>query len=232
MAVRHVRRDAMEQLKKHAHDSGVTEDQEKQCEKDLQKLTDDYIAKIDAARRPQGKRNHDGVRDWRVCTGERVGDGHLESGSPFRRAWRSRVSHGRDVRRFRDRCAARQSGPAVRLRPSFSCSIRFQPENLPAHPLVFLNQRQIPHARSATSRPAAAATPRLWSACSRGPGQHSSRRVNHAAPRRRKRIYRLISFHAVSSLCESKVKSRNRAGRRVSLYMGVVGPTYQPGVAE
>ena len=48
VAVRHVRRDAMEQLKKHSHDSGVTEDQEKQAEKDLQKLTDDYIAKIDA----------------------------------------------------------------------------------------------------------------------------------------------------------------------------------------
>ena len=48
VAVRHVRRDAMDLLKKHGHDSGVTEDQEKQCEKDLQKLTDDYIAKIDA----------------------------------------------------------------------------------------------------------------------------------------------------------------------------------------
>lgn len=47
VAIRHVRRDAMEQLKKHAHDSGVSEDEEKQCEKDLQKLTDDYIGKID-----------------------------------------------------------------------------------------------------------------------------------------------------------------------------------------
>jgi ribosome recycling factor len=47
VAIRHVRREAMDQLKKHAHDSGVTEDQEKQCEKDLQKLTDDYVAKID-----------------------------------------------------------------------------------------------------------------------------------------------------------------------------------------
>ncbi len=47
VAIRHVRRDAMEQLKKHAHDSGITEDQEKQAEKDLQKLTDQYTAKID-----------------------------------------------------------------------------------------------------------------------------------------------------------------------------------------
>jgi ribosome recycling factor len=47
VAIRHVRRDAMDLFKKHAHDSGVTEDEKKQAEKDLQKLTDDYIAKID-----------------------------------------------------------------------------------------------------------------------------------------------------------------------------------------
>jgi len=47
VAVRHVRRDAMDLLKKHGHDSGVTEDEEKQAEKDLQKLTDQYIARID-----------------------------------------------------------------------------------------------------------------------------------------------------------------------------------------
>ena len=48
VAIRHVRRDAMEQLKKHGHDSGVTEDDVKHAEKELQKLTDEYIAKIDA----------------------------------------------------------------------------------------------------------------------------------------------------------------------------------------
>ena len=47
VAIRHVRRDAMDLLKKHAHDSGVTEDEEKQAEKDLQKMTDGFIAKID-----------------------------------------------------------------------------------------------------------------------------------------------------------------------------------------
>ena len=61
VSIRHVRREAMDLFKKHGHDSGITEDQKKQAEKDLQKLTDDYIAKIDAPRRPQGKRNHDGV---------------------------------------------------------------------------------------------------------------------------------------------------------------------------
>jgi ribosome recycling factor len=47
VAIRHVRRDAMDQVKKHAHDSGITEDEVKHAEKELQKLTDDYIAKID-----------------------------------------------------------------------------------------------------------------------------------------------------------------------------------------
>ncbi len=47
VAIRHVRRDAMEQLKKHGHDSGITEDDVKHGEKELQKLTDDYTVKID-----------------------------------------------------------------------------------------------------------------------------------------------------------------------------------------
>ncbi len=47
VSIRHVRRDAMDLFKKHGHDSGITEDDKKQAEKDLQKLTDDYIAKID-----------------------------------------------------------------------------------------------------------------------------------------------------------------------------------------
>jgi len=47
VAIRHVRRDAMEQLKKHGHDSGTTEDEVKHAEKEIQKLTDDYIGKID-----------------------------------------------------------------------------------------------------------------------------------------------------------------------------------------
>ena len=47
VAIRHVRRDAMEQLKKHAHDSGITEDDAKHAEKELQKLTDEYTGKLD-----------------------------------------------------------------------------------------------------------------------------------------------------------------------------------------
>jgi ribosome recycling factor len=47
VAIRHVRRDAMEHLKKVSKDGGVTEDEVKTAEKEIQKLTDQYIAKID-----------------------------------------------------------------------------------------------------------------------------------------------------------------------------------------
>jgi ribosome recycling factor len=47
VAIRHVRRDAMDQLKKHSHDSGITEDEAECAEKELQKLTDEYIGKIE-----------------------------------------------------------------------------------------------------------------------------------------------------------------------------------------
>jgi ribosome recycling factor len=48
VAIRHVRRDAMDVLKKEKNDGIIPEDDEKHGEKELQKLTDDYIAKIDA----------------------------------------------------------------------------------------------------------------------------------------------------------------------------------------
>ncbi len=47
VAIRHVRRDALEHLKKDAKAGGVTEDQVEVAEKEVQKLTDQYIAKID-----------------------------------------------------------------------------------------------------------------------------------------------------------------------------------------
>jgi ribosome recycling factor len=48
VAVRHVRRDAIEALKKEAKEGDITEDQLEAGEKEVQKLTDQYIAKIDA----------------------------------------------------------------------------------------------------------------------------------------------------------------------------------------
>ena len=47
VAIRHVRRDAMDLLKKEKAAGRIPEDDEKRGEKELQKLTDDYIAKID-----------------------------------------------------------------------------------------------------------------------------------------------------------------------------------------
>lgn len=47
VAIRHVRRDAMEALKQAVKSGNVGEDAEKHAEKELQKLTDEYIAKID-----------------------------------------------------------------------------------------------------------------------------------------------------------------------------------------
>jgi ribosome recycling factor len=47
VAIRHVRRDAIEQLKKESKAGTVTEDQLATSEKEVQKLTDEYIGKID-----------------------------------------------------------------------------------------------------------------------------------------------------------------------------------------
>lgn len=48
VALRHVRRDAMELLKKEKAAGKIPEDEEKHAEKELQKLTDQYTAKIEA----------------------------------------------------------------------------------------------------------------------------------------------------------------------------------------
>lgn len=47
VAIRHVRRDAMDTLKKEKAAGTIPEDEEKHAEKELQKLTDQYIGKID-----------------------------------------------------------------------------------------------------------------------------------------------------------------------------------------
>src|SRR5580692_10721823 len=47
VAIRHVRRDALEHLKKDEKAGGVTEDQVEAADKEVQKLTDQYITKID-----------------------------------------------------------------------------------------------------------------------------------------------------------------------------------------
>ncbi len=49
VAVRNVRRDANEQLKKLVKDKAVSEDEERRTQDDIQKLTDRFIAEIDKA---------------------------------------------------------------------------------------------------------------------------------------------------------------------------------------
>ena len=48
VSIRHVRRDALEELKKAVKASETSEEEEEKVEKELQKLTDQYVAKIDA----------------------------------------------------------------------------------------------------------------------------------------------------------------------------------------
>lgn len=49
VAIRNIRRDAMDYIKKQKKASEITEDDQKKAEEDLQKLTDKYIKKIDDA---------------------------------------------------------------------------------------------------------------------------------------------------------------------------------------
>lgn len=48
VAIRHVRRDALEHMKKEAKEGAITEDELEHGEKEVQKLTDQYIAKLEA----------------------------------------------------------------------------------------------------------------------------------------------------------------------------------------
>lgn len=49
VAIRNIRRDAVESVKKQQKNSEITEDDEKKAEKDIQDLTDRYVKKIDEA---------------------------------------------------------------------------------------------------------------------------------------------------------------------------------------
>ena len=49
VAVRNIRRDAMDALKKKGKEDGISEDEIKEYQDDVQKSTDKYVAKIDAA---------------------------------------------------------------------------------------------------------------------------------------------------------------------------------------
>jgi ribosome recycling factor len=55
VAIRNIRRDAVESFKAQKKKSEITEDDLKDTEKDLQKLTDDYIREIDKAEEKKAK---------------------------------------------------------------------------------------------------------------------------------------------------------------------------------
>ena len=48
VAIRHVRRDAMEHVKKESKNGGISEEDVEHAEKEIQKLTDQYIGKLEA----------------------------------------------------------------------------------------------------------------------------------------------------------------------------------------
>src|ERR1041384_5745225 len=48
VAIRHVRRDAIEHIKKEAKNGGISEEETEVAEKEIQKLTDQYIGKLEA----------------------------------------------------------------------------------------------------------------------------------------------------------------------------------------
>jgi ribosome recycling factor len=48
VAIRHLRRDALEHVKKEAKNGGISEEDVEHAEKEIQKLTDQYIAKLEA----------------------------------------------------------------------------------------------------------------------------------------------------------------------------------------
>ncbi len=48
VAIRHLRRDALEHVKKEAKNGGISEEDVEHAEKEIQKLTDEYIAKLEA----------------------------------------------------------------------------------------------------------------------------------------------------------------------------------------
>ena len=62
IAVRNVRRDANEHLKKLLKDKLVTEDDERRAQDEVQRLTDRVIAEIDKPRARQGSRSPGGLR--------------------------------------------------------------------------------------------------------------------------------------------------------------------------
>ena len=61
IAVRNVRRDGMEVLKKAEKDHKISQDEHRQKSDEVQKLTDRYVKQVDDTLATQGKRDHAGL---------------------------------------------------------------------------------------------------------------------------------------------------------------------------
>ena len=90
MAVRHVRRDGLDILKKQLKDHAISEDDEKRHETEVQKATDTAIAEAGSGARPEGKGNHAGLAGDRHGRKDARGSGHLSAARPGIAAQRPR----------------------------------------------------------------------------------------------------------------------------------------------
>ena len=62
VAIRNIRRDANDKIKKAEKAGEMTEDDVKTAENDIQKMTDKYIAKVDKATEREDERDYDRIR--------------------------------------------------------------------------------------------------------------------------------------------------------------------------
>jgi ribosome recycling factor len=82
VAVRNVRRDGMEALKKAEKDHKISQDEHRQKSDEVQKLTDRFVKQVDECW-PQGKRDQDGLMSTRRCPPARPAPGPHTSPSSW-----------------------------------------------------------------------------------------------------------------------------------------------------
>ena len=71
VAIRNIRRDAIDAIKKKGKEDGISEDEVKGYQDDVQKKTDEYIKKIDVAIERKIKRNNDSIIKYQILENKR-----------------------------------------------------------------------------------------------------------------------------------------------------------------
>ena len=71
VAIRNIRRDAIDAIKKKGKEDGISEDEVKGYQDDVQKKTDEYIKKIDVAIEEKIKRNNDSIIKYQILENKR-----------------------------------------------------------------------------------------------------------------------------------------------------------------